>query len=122
MSDFFYDLWLAAPGIGNPGFLTAMGISGLVCWRCFKATQAKMWPVLLKSIVLSCLCLLSLIFFAMIGVMIISSGEVGPARSWSAFGDGYLWGAFLAPCLAFGFALSAYMLTQRKQTHVTPTD
>lgn len=111
MSDILLDLWLDSPSISNPGVIAAFIVTALVGRLCFIKFRTKTWNIFSKSLGVALWCFVSQLIALIIGVLALATGYFGMARSWTAFGDGYIWGVFTTPFLAFLVSLGAFALT-----------
>ena len=111
MLSFLYDLWLESPPIHAPGFITAFVVVSLVGPLCFAKLRVKTWNVFAMSLAVAFCCFVFLLVFAIIGIVVVSTGILGMARGWTSFGDAYIWGVFSLPLLAFCVSLGGFALT-----------
>ncbi|MES2365263.1 MAG: hypothetical protein V4563_05180 [Pseudomonadota bacterium] len=111
MLNLLYDLWLESPPIHAPGFIAALVVAGLSGYLCFAKVRVKTWNVFALSLAVASCCFVILLICAIIGILVVSTGIFGMARSWAFFGDAYVWGVFSLPFLAFFLSLGVFSLT-----------
>ncbi|ACX94964.1 hypothetical protein [Halothiobacillus neapolitanus] len=115
MLNLLYGLWLESPPIRAPGFIAALVVAGLGGYLCFAKVRVKAWNVFSKSLAVAFCCFVILLIFAIIGILVVSTGILGMARSWASFGDAYVWGVFSLPLLAFFLSLGSFALTNHSR-------
>jgi hypothetical protein len=113
MLNILHDWWLESPPIHAPGFIAALIIAGLGSYLCLVRVRSKTWSVFSVSLAVALSCFVSLLIFAIIGVLAVKAGTFGMARSWASFADAYVWGVFSLPLLAFILSLSGFALTNK---------
>lgn len=111
MLNVLHDLWLESPPIYAPGFITALIVAGLGGYLSFIKLRAKQWSVFSVSIAVALCCFVSLLIFAIIGILVVSTRPFGMARGWASYADAYAWGIFSLPFLAFILSLAGFALT-----------
>ena len=113
-----HDLWLESPPIHAPGFIAALIVAGLGGYLSFIKLRAKTWSVFSVSITVALCFFVSLLIFAIIGILVVNTGTFGMARGWASFADAYVWGVFSLPFLAFILSLAGFALTNHSSgTH-----
>ena len=101
--------------INSAGFTFALLITGLIGYFCFGKLKEKNQHVISKSVAVSFFCLVSLLIFAIIGVLVSGTGIFGMARGWASFADGYIWGVFSLPILAFFASLGCFSVSNHSK-------
>ena len=110
-----YDLWLEFPPIYSPGFATALVVAGLSGYLCFVKLRVKTWLVFLKSLAVGLCCFAGLLIFAVIGILLVGTGNFGITRSWESFASEYVWGVLIFPLLTFFLSLVGFALTNHSR-------
>lgn len=110
-----YSLWLESLPLHASGYITAFIVASLVTPLCFVKLRVKTWNVFFMSLAVAFCCFVSLLAFAIIGIVVVSTGILGMARGWASFGDSYIWGVFSLPLLAFFVSLGGFALTHHSR-------
>lgn len=110
-----YDLWLEFPPLYSPGFMTALVVAGLSSYLCIAKLRVKTWNLFLMSLAVALCCFISLLIFALIGILVVDTGILGMARGWAYFAAAYAGGVLSLPVLAFLLSLGAFALTNHSR-------
>ena len=111
MLKILHDWWLESPPIHTPGFIAALIVAGLGDYLCLVKVRSKTWSIFLMSLAVALCCFVSLLIFAIIGILAVNAGVLGMARSWASFADAYVWGVFSLPFLTLSLCLAGFTLT-----------
>ncbi|MHB1085888.1 MAG: hypothetical protein ACYCZA_13745 [Thiobacillus sp.] len=115
MLSILYDLWIESPPIYAPGFVAALVVAGLSSYLCFAKVRVKTWRLFSMSLAVALCCFVVLLIFAIIGILVVSTGIIGMARGWASFADEYAWGVFTFPFLTFFLSLVGFALTNHSR-------